>query len=66
MNCTRAGVAEGVGQGALRSPGWPPGQAAQRRPMPSATPARRVSTCKGRTRRCKCSPGSQPGCALRL
>jgi hypothetical protein len=38
-----AGVCEGVRQGAACSPGWPPGQASQRRRAPSQAPARRVN-----------------------
>jgi len=66
MNHARAGVALGAEQGAGRSQGLMPWQGPQRRAAPRATPARRVSTPYGRTRRCKCSPGTQPGCALRL
>jgi len=36
MNGTRAGVAKGAGVGAARGPGWWPGQAAQRPPVPLA------------------------------
>src|SRR5574337_124740 len=66
MNRARAGVPEGAEQGAARSPGWPPGQALQRRAAPSGTPALRVGPQGGPTRRCKASPGPNPGCALRL
>src|SRR5574337_1275380 len=66
MNRARAGVPEGAEQGAVRSPGWPPGQALQRRAAPSGTPALWVGPQKGPTRRCDASPGPNPGCASRL
>ena len=62
--CERAWQAAGLG--GRRSSGWMPEQGVQRRH--AARQARSRTGChqKARARRCKSSPGVQPGCGLRL
>src|SRR6187431_3092801 len=53
--------ANGRPQGVRRSPGWPPGQAAQRGGRPFAEITRRAGAARGAGRRCAACPGVQPG-----
>ena len=61
-----AGQEKAAGQGAREAVCLWHTTSVQRRHAAFSCPARRVISAKGRPQRCKCSPGRDPGCALRL